>query len=184
MSMCNTQQNRTCGTAYGSATRSSDNKWQIWLGWSRARTSRWSLTPPLAMCEEDTATHCTILQHTATHCSNAWRSRRRSRTATHCNTLQHSVPYQNTLQHTVAVREEVGEAWTCVNTTLLLRKWCHTVPHCNTLQHTVTHCNIHHTMFMFDKWAMGWLRSVGSLKLDVCRLLRIRCLFCRKQSLL
>jgi len=172
MSMCNTQQNRTCGTAYGSATSPSDNKWQIWLGWSRARTSRWSLTQPLAMCEEvtlqHTATHCTILQHTATHCRNAWRCRRRSRTATHCNTLQHSVPYQNTLQHTVAVREEVGEA---LNTCQHDASFPQMMSHCTTLQHTATHCNtLQHTPHDVSVPQMSY--GVATIS----RLLKIRCL--------
>jgi len=67
-----------------------------------------------------TATHCNILQHTATRCKTL-------HYALHCNTLQHTATHCNTLQHTA----------THCNTLQ------HTATHCNTLLHTA-HTATHH----------------------------------------
>jgi len=45
--------------------------------------------------EEQGATHCSTLQHTAAHCNTL------QHTATHCSTLQHTAAHCNTLQHTL-----------------------------------------------------------------------------------
>ena len=71
------------------------------------------------------------------------------RIASHCNALQRATTHCNTLQHTAT--------------------------HYNTLQHTATHCNtVHilntHSLFTSNSAGnlhMGWLRLVGSLKLQV-----------------
>ena len=79
------------------------------------------------------ATHCSTLQHTATHC-HSFSSQRSilspaTHSATHCNTLQytrcntHTVTNCNSLQYTAAH---------CNSLQL-------TATHCNTLQHTATH---------------------------------------------
>jgi len=57
--------------------------------------------------------------------------------STHCSTLQHSTTLCNTLRHTAT--------------------------QCNTIQHNVKHCNT----LQLDCDSMGWLRLVGSLKLQV-----------------
>jgi len=70
-----------------------------------------------------------------------WRFRLND-TATHCNTLQHTATHCNTLQHTAT--------------------------HCNTLQHIAAHCNrLEIQIEWHSKCNMGWLRLVGSLKLQV-----------------
>ena len=65
-------------------------------------------------------------------------------TATHSNTQQNTTTHCNTLQHTST--------------------------HCNTLQHTATHCNTlnqYRVALVRMFIDMGWLRSVGSIKLVV-----------------
>ena len=72
-----------------------------------------------------TATHCDILQHTATRATHRDALRP---TATHCNTLHYIALHCNTLHHT---------ATHC--STLHCSTLQHTATHCNTLQHTVNH---------------------------------------------
>jgi len=85
-----------------------------------------------------TAPHCTTLQHTAAHCSTL------QNTAAHCNTLQCTATHRNATQHTAT--------------------------HRNTLQHT--RCAMSSQLskgIACSRYilAMGWLRLVGSIKLQV-----------------
>ena len=81
--------------------------------------------------------NCNTLQHTATHCNTlqhtATHCNTLQHTATHCNTLQHSATHCNTLQHTTTHCNTPQHTATHNNTLQ------HTVPHCTTLQHTATH---------------------------------------------
>ena len=78
-------------------------------------------------------------------CYNWQQNTSTSNSTTPCNTLQHTATHCNTLQH------------------------CNT--HCNTLQHIATHCNTLTSnsteTICSSALTMGWLRLVGSLKLQV-----------------
>jgi len=52
---------------------------------------------------DETAAHCSTLQHTATHCSTL------QHTAAHCNTLQHIATHYNTLQYKHDEMEHANE---------------------------------------------------------------------------
>jgi len=92
------------------------------------------------------ATHCSTLQHTATHATH--------HTATHRNTPQHTAARHNTLHYTATHRNppqhtlrHLRQPWCVV--TCASDSECYnirTATHCNTLQHTATHCNtLQHT---------------------------------------
>jgi len=97
----------------------------------------------LQYTSQQTATHCNILQHTATHCMR--------RTASplvcgplkcvkKCNTLQHTATHIekhcNTLQHTTThcIRREPHRPWSAVRAECVLR--CAAKKHCITVQQT------------------------------------------------
>ena len=70
--------------------------------------------------------HYDTLQHTLQYTAPLCNARQQTAThATHCNTLQHTATHCNTLQHTAAHCNTLQ----------------HTATHCNTLQHTATHCS-------------------------------------------
>ena len=92
--------------------------------------------------QNQTATHCNMLQHTAIRCMTLQSMVRdddvplpKTRPSKlHCNTLQHVATRYNALQHTI------------FDDDVLLPKTKSSKPLCNTLQHTATHCNtLQHT---------------------------------------
>ena len=64
-------------------------------------------------------THCTILQHTATHYNAPQHTLQH--TATHCNTPQHTATHRNTLQHTATHCNNTHTG--CVATKQQLPQW-------------------------------------------------------------
>ena len=116
---------------------------------------------------QHTATHRSILQHTATmgtRCNNGasrgdsmWLRTRQAincntrkslqhtathcsilqHTATHCNTLQHTATHCNTLQHTATRRTFANGTRHAINCNKR-NSLQHTATHCNILQHTAT----------------------------------------------
>ena len=92
------------------------------------------------------ATHCNMLQHTATRCNTTqaihghrYHSQRCGRIQQRCGRIQLTATHGNTLQHNTTIH---GNIWqhtaTCCNTLRQL-----TATHGNTLQHAATHyCNI------------------------------------------
>ena len=97
------------------------------------------------------ATHCNILQRTAsqltaTHCNTLPRhcvtSHFTDKTRTmQCNTLQHTATHCNTLQHAATHCRVMAS-----RVMSLTRHIRCTATHCNTLQHAATHCNtLQHT---------------------------------------
>jgi len=108
---------------------------------------------------QHTATHCNLLQHTATLLALPAHGRRerniliiivakrqlnpKYHTATHCNTLQHTATHCTTLQHTATpldTRTSTTRAQCSDNH--VLKTWSQPqVSHCNTLQHSATLCN-------------------------------------------
>ena len=106
-----------------------------------------------------TATHCSTLPHTATHCNPLQHKKnpgnaRDILTATHCNTLQHTAtqkeprqcrrhPDCNALQYTATHCNTLQHRKYPGNAGDIL-----TATHYNTLQHTATHCNtLQHTKY-------------------------------------
>jgi len=102
----------------------------------QARPCSWM--PSVQPCFQNTATHCNILQHTATRkgmqlnaqCTTLLSTLQH--TAIHCNTQQYTATHSNTLQNT-AIPRVVQSSAQC--TTVL----SHAATHCNILQHTATH---------------------------------------------
>jgi len=103
---------------------------------------------------EDSATHCSTLQHTAAYYDAVQRIATQSNTlhriVTHCNTLQHTTTslqhaaaYCNTLQHTCLYSDAEADddiLWFMLPSRSM-NTLQHTATHCNTLQHTATHYN-------------------------------------------
>jgi len=135
---------------------------------------------------QHTATHCNTLQHTTTHCNTlqytAWHvpnvlsvAEDKHLTVTHCITPQHFA------SHILLVRKSWRYVSRCNTPTATHIALVLTVAvdihfaatHCNTLQHTTTRCNTYCPCFD----SMGWLRSVGSIKLYAS--CAEYCLFCR-----
>ena len=119
---------------------------------SRIRDVRTSLQHTATVCStlQYTATHCThcthctIQHHSATHCTT-FSLRRDVRTrlqhnTTHCNTLHHTAIYCTTLQHIAP------HCTTLHHTAPHCTTLHHTAPRCTTLHHTAPHCTtLHHT---------------------------------------
>jgi len=84
-----------------------------------------------------TATQCSTLQHTATHCilvdQSCWRMGH-VMTATYCSTMQHC----NTLHSRCRVEGDLSTHLEVFLKCMGNGKSCHAT-HCNTLQHTATH---------------------------------------------
>jgi len=87
-------------------------------------------------------THCSALQHTATH----WNTLQQlsqllciiGSMSSHFDTLQRTAAHCSTLQHTATHRNS------CLSSSVLSAQCALiliTTTHCNTLQHTVTNCN-------------------------------------------
>jgi len=100
--------------------------------------------------QQQTASHCNTLQHTATHIAELYSVMLSRLRVFHVkrhpkNTLQHTATHCNTLQHTATHIAGLYSA--------MLSRLCvfHVKRHPkNTLQHTATHCNTHRRIAFCD----------------------------------
>jgi len=97
----------------------------------------------------NTATHCNTLHNTATHCNTL------HNTATHCNTLHNTATHCNTLHNTATQLSSKHRQLTIHPSSTLISP----IPHLSTTK-LIYISPIHYL-------SMGWLRLVGSFKLQV-----------------
>jgi len=127
----NSRQNRTCGTAYGSAASPNGSKGPVWLGWNRSGTSRWSLTRRFFAANEP-RDKCLIRGEWVTSLSEG----------VHNEVDEAYTPTADTSRWILkrrffAANERSNMCLICGES--VTSHW-HTATYCNTLQHTATHC--------------------------------------------
>jgi len=95
------------------------------------------LYPKYNTLQQTTTTHCSKLQHTATHCNThvplQWSQKQAPHTATNYNTLQQTAANYSTLQHTATLTYHYSGPRSTRHT---LQQTATT--HCSKLQHTAT----------------------------------------------
>ena len=117
--------------------------------------------------------HTHIHTHMFTNLKTCHEPHLHSTSCVHCNTLQHTATHCNTLQHTATHCNMLPQLSSALECALQ-----HTAKHCKILQHTATHCNtlefttihrqIDRQIYTFACiYHTGWLRLVGSLKIQV-----------------
>ena len=110
---------------------------------------------------QHTATHCNILQDTAT----PWLCSTLQHTATYCNTLQHTATHCNLLQRTATYCNTLHHADSAANCNTMTSRNDSSRPYIVKWKCILFHNHIIQSYDLNIWYYMGWLRFVGSLKL-------------------